>query len=436
MAIDLELLPTQTQFIASKALYPAYIGGYGAGKTFINCVKAFLHSTVTNQGLRGLVVAPAYRDLRDVNIPEFIKLLDRFDIPYEWHKSNFNITLPWFKSTVMFRSADEPEKLKGPTVAWAGIDEVARIDGDIWGIIVSRVRDPESKHLQVFVTGTPEGYNWVYHKWRRDPKPNYQLFQAATDENTFLDSSYIDALNSSHDVTELKQKRAGEFAVSSKGRVYPAFDRNKHVFSTFLKDKSLNMPILTWENGRVDPLLRVIITCDFNIDPCIWLVLQHTGNMVAVLDEIVGHDVSTQDMVHKLSARFPKKRVLIFGDATGGYKRGTQAAKSDYAILRAAGFHNIQVPRRNPGVTDRVTSVNTMLCDGNNKVSLFVHERCARLIADLEGVKWKDGIRGTIDASNKELTHASDALGYFIYRRYGANRNFNTRKRVGNYLRK
>lgn len=406
------LLPTQRRFIRCVDPFPAYIGGYGAGKTFVGAVLAILHAAHRNPGLSGLLIAPTYRDLRDTNLPTLTELLDRFGFPAELHRSHMVLTLPWWGSRILLRSADDPEALKGPNVAWAGIDEVARIDESIWGVAVSRVRDPRAGCRQVFATGTPEGLNWVFDRWVEHPADGYRLFQASTAENFFVGASYLAALRASHDEDELRQKLNGQFTETARGRVYKPFERSAH-----LRDVS---PLDPRGAALLVEGLPLCLACDFNVDPCCWLAIQHRSRLVYVALEIVLRDTSTPEMLAEFRARglhtFPSG-VIVYGDPAGN-ARSTVASSSDYAILRDGGLARQNVARAAPEVRDRVHAVNALLRGDAAGPKLFVNPACVTLIRDLERVKWKEGATGVLDKSDRELTHASDALGYFIHREY------------------
>lgn len=417
MKLDLKLLPTQYDFLTCTQPFPAYIGGYGAGKTFINSVKAIVLSIHHNQGLTGLLVAPNYRDLRDTNIPTLLELLDSFKIPYVLHKTNYDLVLPWWNSRILLRSAEHPEKLKGPNVAWAGIDEVARTREQIWGVVVSRVRHPKAGFRQAYATGTPEGLNWVFERWVEEGGEDYALFQASTRENIHLDPRFIEALQCSHDEHETRQKLDGQFSMGIRGQAYKNFDRSVH-----LRERS---PLATGEESQISPHLPVCVCCDFNVDPCCWVILQHYRGVVWVADEIILSETSTQEMIAECRQREYLKHeagVIVYGDPAGN-ARNTATGGSDYALIRQAGIKNFNVARRAPSVRDRVLSLNYLLDDGKGNQNLFIHPQCSALIRDLERVTWKEGSSISIDKSDLSLTHASDALGYFVHKEFAVDRS-------------
>lgn len=410
------LLPTQRRFIRCPDPFPAYIGGYGAGKTFVGAVKAILLAVHDNPGLTGLLIAPTYRDLRDTNLPTLLGLLEQFGFPAELHRSHMVLTLPWWGSRILLRSADDPEALKGPNVAWAGIDEVARIDEAVWGVAVSRVRDPRARQRQVFATGTPEGLNWVFDRWVERRTPGHTLVQVSTAENFFVGADYLSALRASHDEDELRQKLLGQFTETARGRVYKPFERGVHLRETSPLDAR---GLATLVEG-----LPLCLACDFNVDPCCWLLIQHKAGLVYVAGEIVLRDTATPEMLAEFRARGLDRHpsgVIVYGDPAGN-ARSTVASSSDYAILRAGGLTRQNVARAAPEVRDRVHAVNALLRGGDGGPKLFVHPSSAALIRDLERVKWKEGAAGVLDKGDRDLTHASDALGYFVHREYALTR--------------
>jgi hypothetical protein len=86
--------------------------------------------------------------------------------------------------------------------------------------------------------------------------------------------------------------------------------------------------------------------------------------------------------------------------------------------MKQGGLIRQNVARYPPPVRDRIIAVNYRLRMGEDKALLMINPVCKYLIRDLERVKWKEGALGVIDKSDPDLTHASDALGYFIHREY------------------
>ncbi len=409
--IDFEPFPTQEKFLFSTEPSPAFIGGYGCGKTWVATVKAITMSFI-NAGCTGLFIEPTFAMVDDVAIPIFFDILTENKIPFMYNKSSHNMILPWSRSKILFRSAQYPDRLKGPTTAWALIDEIAQLDEEVFSTAISRVRDPKAKFRQTCVVGTPEGLNWVFERWEETPRPGYPIFYAHTSENTMLPEDYIDNLRGALSPEEIKQKIEGHFTDTVKGLVYGKFFSNENI--------TTQSPFC--DPGQIlSPALPICLCCDFNIGYGRWVCLQHRDGIIYVFDEISMEDVYTQQMLDEFKDRYGDHPggVQVFGDPAA-HSRHPSATKTDYALIRAAGFGYIDIPKVHPRVRERVLVVNGRFLNANNERRCFVHPNCKNLIKDIKRVKWKaGGSKGILDKeSNPSLTHSTDALGYFMHRKY------------------
>jgi hypothetical protein len=197
-----------------------------------------------------------------------------------------------------------------------------------------------------------------------------------------------------------------------------------------------------------DPGLPLCWALDFNVDPMCSVICQiyepkrHVLTMhyehppvVRVLDEIVLPDSRTVDATKEFIRRAllldqdaARLTVNIYGDASGN-SRNTSATRTDYELIREvfSEEHLFQIQmlqnKSNPGVRDRINTVNNLLTTAAGSHRLLIDPKCKELIRDLRQVKWKrDGSgnpTGDLDKSDHARTHASDALGYLIARQFG-----------------
>jgi len=402
-----KLLPKQEAFVSDfKTRYLGFIGGFGSGKTTASCMKA-LYLSQLNPGCAGMLVSPTYPMMRDTTRRSMLQILDENKIAYHFVKSENKIILPEVGSEIWFRSADTPERLKGSSLAWAGLDEISQMSKEVWDITLSRVRDPNAKVLQTFVTSTPEGFNFLYDIFGVE-KPGHRVIRSSSSENTYLDRSYVERLRESYDSKLASQYIDGLFVNIQSGLAYYGFSRDVHV-----KSCELNF------------LASVNVCCDFNVDPCVWLFVQEWHDQIHVVDEVCLRDTNTWSMSDKvkeqLGAWQSVLKLKFYGDYSGN-RRSTNSTQSDWEIVRQSFADH---PRRvefnyykgNPLVRNRVASVNAKLRNAKDKVQIQIDPKCKELIADFEQVTWVEG-KYEIDKSNSRRTHASDALGYFIDKKH------------------
>ena len=154
---------------------------------------------------------------------------------------------------------------------------------------------------------------------------------------------------------------------------------------------------------------------DFNLLPqCVCIIQEqsHTPE-IQVIDEIAldtdgSGDVLTERMCKLIKQKYPNSKYFAYPDATGA-ARHSSARYSDIEIIRRNGFM-VHVRHINPLVINRVNSMNNNLAKRN----MVIDPKCKGLIRDLEQVVNKEGTRDIDKTTNKELTHLSDALGYYV----------------------
>ncbi len=399
-----QALKAQRGFFLSEAFEVVYIGGYGSGKTFVCALKA-LALAAANPGLPGLLLAPTERMAVEVVGAAFVELLTNYDVPHDFSLTKAKVVFPW-GSEVRLRSAQRPERLKGTNLAWAGLDEAAQMREASWEVVLSRVRHPEARKRQLFLTTTPEGFNWLHRRFIAEPSSDCQVFFAPTRENVFLDPTYASRLKEAFTPLMAEQYLEGRFVNTTVGGVYHAFDREVHV-----------RPL----KPRGDEPMA--LACDFNVNPMVWLVLQHQRGVIEVVDEIVLEAADTSQAAMEFLHRFGGHPgpVEVFGDAAGGHRDTRQVGRTDYTIIKdILPQARLRIPRANPPVKDRLNALNARLRNARGQARLFIDPGCKELIADLEMLTFTQGSTSgsLIDKSDPRRSHASDALGYFVSRVY------------------
>ena len=399
-------LPTQRLFHLSKARFKGYSGPVGSGKSQALCQEA-IRLAYVNAGRTGLVGAPTYPMLRGATQAALLELMDENGIPYEWNKSENNLTLTDCGSKILLRPVEEYERLRGTNLAWFCIDELTYSVEEVWTRLEARLRDPKAKQLCGFAAWTPRGFDWVYERFIVNPVEGYDVFLAKPFENSHLLDEvpdYYERLKRSYDEKFYSQEVLGEYVSLHSGQVYSSFDRARNV-----------------AHLKVDPMLPLRWALDFNVDPMSSVVTQVVDGRIVVLDEISLPRATTLDACEEFWRRYGSHSggLLIYGDATG--QRMQTSGATDYQMVgdfmrrqRVQGFQ-MKVGASNPAVSERVNLMNAKLRNADGDVSLVVDPRCRELIKDFEQVSYKPG-SGVMDKErDPKRTHLSDALGYLVW---------------------
>ena len=180
--MEIELYKTQFDFVNCRDRFTAMLGGVGSGKTLAGSVKSIRYALPKTLGL---VVAPTYRMLQDATIRTYRKINEELIASY--NKTDSDIILK-NGAEILFRSSDDPDKLRGPNINWAWMDEAGLSKKGTWEIVIGRLR-ADGQAGPCWVTTTPKGKNWLY-----DMHKQMTVFKSATTQNPYLSKEFIQSL--------------------------------------------------------------------------------------------------------------------------------------------------------------------------------------------------------------------------------------------------
>ncbi len=167
------LLPKQFEFARAGEEFLAFISGYGGGKTKVGCIKS-AYISVDAPGNRGLVGRLNHTDLEETTQRDLLDFLQEAELLKEAPNSKNNRALVHcvdlktgrnlgYESEISFQHLDDPEHLRGRHLGWFWIDEGSEVKRKAWQNLIGRLRLPAFRgSYQAFVTGNPEGHNWIY----------------------------------------------------------------------------------------------------------------------------------------------------------------------------------------------------------------------------------------------------------------------------------
>jgi hypothetical protein len=163
-----------------------------------------------------MVLAPTYPMLRDATLRTFLELTRKAGVLRSFSKAEMTAVLGGNR-TVLFRSADDPDRLRGPNLGWFWPDEAAMCDEQAWLIMLGRLREQPAR---AWCTTTPRGKNWL-HKVFADGGPGYHVTRASSRTNAFLPPEFIRSLVDAYDDQFALQEIEGEFLNDAFGQLIP-----------------------------------------------------------------------------------------------------------------------------------------------------------------------------------------------------------------------
>lgn len=389
------LTDTQRAFATCREPFPAFIGGFGSGKTAAAIARAMaLKAHFATCDIAYYL--PTYPLVEDIAFRRFPELCERKGWQYRLNKASAFVEFP-NHGRIVFRTMENPSRIIGYEVAHSILDELDTLPiekaREVWNKVIARNRQKCSMGNTVAVATTPEGFRFVYERWAKNPAPGYVMFRAKTMDNADnLPADYITNLRNTYPSNLLAAYLDGEFVNLTAGSVYPEFDRVLNGSTETIRDN--------------EPLH---IGMDFNVE--------HMAAVVFVLRDGDPHAVAevtgvfdTPAMIRILADRYKCHAIYVYPDASGRNRKSVNASESDIALLRQSRM-TVLVNTTNPAVKDRVLSTNRMIhADGVRRLKVNP-DTCPGFVEALEKQSYDKN--GEPDKTSG-LDHVVDAGTYFI----------------------
>ena len=398
--------PTQPQadFHALTCKHPAFVGGFGTGKSEAMANQAFMDASHSSDALIGLY-EPTYDLVRLIMAPRIEEKLQQYGIRYKYNKSE-NII---YSSNNQFgdfilRTLDNPARIIGYETYRAHVDEIDTLKEEkaleAWIKIIARNRQmPDgvnSPFNRVSAYSTPEGFKFLYKYWKKQPRNGYEMIQASTRTNPFLPPDYIETLKETYPPQLIEAYVEGDFTNLTSGTIYTCYDRKLNNTKRVIK-----------------PSDHLHIGMDFNVGKMSAIVHVKDESTTSAVGELMGL-LDTPAMISAIQERYPNHRVTIYPDASGQNRKSANASETDISQLKAA--FKVKNKSKNPFVKDRIASVQGMLCNANGERRYFINENeCPETCDSLEQQVYNKA--GEPDKSH-DNDHPNDALGYYIHNNY------------------
>ncbi len=414
--VNFKRLPHQRAFVQSKALTKALITGFGGGKTSIGAHEILKHSAIDNS-IPHMAVSPSFPMAKKTVIPAIMEALEEhYDPPlvkgkdYKYNKTDHIFTIKPWNGIIYIGSASNPDSLKGPNLGSFWLDEPGLMDEQAYKFMLSRRRHPKAKLLQGYLTGTPEGLNWLYDICEGEKKPSdFELIRGKTSDNIHLPQTFIDDLMEQYDEQLVKAYMDGLFVNLLSGSAYYAYSEAESVIDVFTPN--FNRPIL--------------IGMDFNYDPMCAIIAQeaYINNKLhlIVFDEFYLRNCDTDAACERIIDKYGEKSMYVmYPDPSCHNNTGHGAGKSDAKMIKNtfAGLEfrfvnnsNKQIKRK-----DRLNAVNKGLKTANGERRILLTKNIKKLREDMRKITMEEYLNSNYD--DPMLGHISDALGYLVARQY------------------
>lgn len=422
----------------------AFYGGVGAGKTFVGAQYAIKRMR-QHPHLTGLIGANNYDQMNQATLRELLHWLgvEGYDFvihktpPKSWgarenlfprYTNILSVKIaPGHVAHAFTRVMSDSDPLRGIQISWYWLDEVRDTPEDTHDVVLSRCREggePNAHLVGGIVTTTTNGEDWSYRRFVREGNRAGDKMYGSMHVKTLqsveagiLSRAYYSTLLRTYSPLMAQQELDAEHVNVGGGRAY-------HSWAEY--NKSRTAPWGDSTPSRARPLL---VGMDFNFSPAplVWMIAQlgpfgtKWAKHLHVFNELQGVQMSTRAMSKRLAANFPGYKMRCFGDASGGKGSTSNAGEHDYAqvmdeLQKAGIVATVDYDQANPLVKDRVENMNAHARNLAQETHVTYNpDACPLLDEDVRQVGWNKA--GKLDDGGVVTrTHASDGLGYLLWK--------------------
>lgn len=337
-------------------------------------------------------------------------------------------------SSIWVVGLDVAARMEGQPWDGGVVDEIGNAKPEVWGANIRPALSDRKGWCDLI--GVPEGRN---HYYELDLAAQAQVKELGEKSSwgrfhwksaDILDAEEIEQARRDLDPLTFEQEYEGSF-INFEGRAY-------YVFNSDLHTKSL----------KYDSKRPLILCFDFNVDPGVCAICQEQllpGKYkkdslgfslldqpifgTGVIGEVwIDRNSNTPAVCRKIIQDWGKHEgsVICYGDATGGSRGSAKVEGSDWDLIKATLNPHFRerisydVPNANMTERSRINAMNTRLQSTSGEIHMLVDPvKAPHVVKDLDGVTLLKGGSGEIDKkATPMLTHISDALGYYIAKKF------------------
>ncbi len=359
----------------SKKRINLLYGSAGSGKSY-SVAQFFIRRFYRERDKRFLVLRKTLPSLRITAYKLILDLLKEYELPYHLNKSEMTISVN--DNEMLFKSLDDPEKIKSYEGNYLWIEEATEISYEDFLQLNLRLRRRTDSVNQMYLTFNPiSKLHWIYQELIEKPREDVVTLHSTYKDNPFLPEDYIRELEDlkNQDETYYQIYALGEWGVL-KNIIYS----NYELIDEWLEEFDEIIYGLDFGYNNPSALLEVGIK-DWEIYLRELLYQTHLTN---------------EDLIEKLKELIPDKNRYIYADS---------AEPARIEEIARAGFN---IHPADKSVKDGIDFVK--------RQKLHILKSSVNLIKEIGGYKYKEDKDGNVlEEPVKFRDHLMDAMRMAIY---------------------
>lgn len=207
--LNFSLLPWQQEVFKDPTRFKVVAAGRRCGKSRMAAITLLIEGLRCPQGSAVLYVSPTMGQSRQI-IWDLLLDLGR-DVIQGSHVNNLDITLI-NGARIYVRGADRPDTLRGVSLTYAVLDEVADIKPEAWEQVI-RASLSDKRGRALFI-GTPKGRNFFHDLFKLGEEgddPDWKSWHFTTADNPLIDAKEIESAKKTLSTFAFKQEYMASF---------------------------------------------------------------------------------------------------------------------------------------------------------------------------------------------------------------------------------
>jgi phage terminase large subunit-like protein len=207
--LNFQLLPWQQTVFSDSTRFKVVAAGRRCGKSRLAATTLLIEGLRCPAGSAVLYVAPTNGQARQI-IWNVLLDLGR-EVIAGSHVNNQDITLI-NGATIYVRGADRPDTLRGVSLTYAVLDEVADIKPEAWEQVI-RASLSDKKGRGLFI-GTPKGRNWFFDLFKlgqSNQDEDWKSWHFTTKDNPLIDPKEVESAKKTLSTFAFKQEYMASF---------------------------------------------------------------------------------------------------------------------------------------------------------------------------------------------------------------------------------
>lgn len=195
--------------MADSARFKVVVAGRRCGKSRMSAVSLLIEGLKCPKGSAVMYIAPTQGQARQI-IWDLLMDLGR-EVIQSAHINNLDITLV-NGAKIYVRGSDRPDTLRGVSLTYVVLDEVADIKEETWEKVI-RAALSDKKGRALFIS-TPKGRNWLYDLYNLGTSgtdSDWKSWHFTTEDNPLIDVKEVEAAKKTMSSFAFKQEFLASF---------------------------------------------------------------------------------------------------------------------------------------------------------------------------------------------------------------------------------